>query len=177
MLSGTIRPLWRSAPKTSGRRSGEPGYSLWPTARARDYKGVGYGDDLPGAVAGRWPTPTSRDATSGAGHGATMQGAPSLRTLVRWPTPTAARYGSGQNGSPHDGREAFAGAGSPSLDTIAAAEGGRLNPAWVEVLMGFPSGWTEIQAGLFAGPPDPASASTDGSRREPHPESPIKTSA
>jgi hypothetical protein len=98
-----------------------------------------------------------------------MQGAPSLRTLVRWPTPTAARYGSGQNGCPHDGREAFAGAGAPSLDSIARDEGGRLNPAWVETLMGFPPGWTELQAGLFDGLPDPESSSTDGSLPEPPP--------
>ncbi len=36
-----------------------------------------------------------------------------------FPTPTAASYGTGQNGCPHDGREKFAGAGAPSLSTIA----------------------------------------------------------
>lgn len=206
MNSAIVRPLSGSLRKTSGPRTDAPGSSSWPAARARNWKWPGFGDDLPGAVAGQWPTPTvcgnhnrkgispnagdglatavnkpwptpsARDGSSGAGDGATMQGAPSPRTLIRWPTPTAARYGSGQNGSPHDGRDAFAGAGAPSLDTIAATEGGRLNPSWVEALMGFPLGWTELQAGLFDGPPDPASDSTNGS----HPASgtdPTKPSA
>tara|TARA_R110000868_G_scaffold80912_1_gene229427 strand:+ start:756 stop:977 length:222 start_codon:yes stop_codon:yes gene_type:complete len=61
-----------------------------------------------------------------------------------YPTPTASRYGSGQNGCPHDGREAFAGKGAPSLDSLARTWGGTLNPAWVEALMGFPVGWTVV---------------------------------
>ncbi len=154
-----------------------------------------------------------------------MQGAPSLRTVIRaavgsaWPTPTAARYGSGQNGSPHDHRESFAQKGKPSLDTLvrmtwptptaqdaklsgvqgnwtpesgrssgttltdaAVREGKRtcdgqsLNPAWVETLMGFPPGWTEIQTSLFDGLQDSVNPSAHGSHRDPPPESPTETS-
>lgn len=35
------------------------------------------------------------------------------------PTPTASTYGTSLNGSPRDGRSAFAGAGKPSLETMA----------------------------------------------------------
>ena len=59
------------------------------------------------------------------------------------PTLTAARYGSTNNGSPHDGRTEYATKGTPSLDTIAGMAGGTLNPEWCEDFMGFPVGWTE----------------------------------
>lgn len=36
-----------------------------------------------------------------------------------WPTPTATPYGSSNNGSPGDGREAYATAGKPSLENMA----------------------------------------------------------
>jgi hypothetical protein len=42
------------------------------------------------------------------------------------PTPTAARYGSSQNGDPHDGRGSFKGAGKLRLDSMAKQ--GRLAP-------------------------------------------------
>jgi hypothetical protein len=66
-----------------------------------------------------------------------------------WPTPTATPYGSGQNGSPGDGR-AYRHPKTPSLSTLARTSGppdeeGRalvLNPAFVEALMGFPESWT-----------------------------------
>lgn len=155
-----------------------------------------------------------------------MQGAPSLRTVIRAAVgvgqaePTAARYGSGQNGSPHDHRESFAQKGKPSLDTLVrmtwptptaqdaklsgvqgnwtpesgrssgttltdaavregkkTCDGQSLNPAWVEALMGFPLGWTEIQASLFDGPQDSESPNAHGSHHDPPPESPTETSA
>jgi hypothetical protein len=80
-----------------------------------------------------------------------------------WPTPTASRYGSGQNGNPRDGREAYKGKGKPSLDTLARRAGGRINPAWEEKLMGFPVGWTE----LTDGPPDKVRSATPTSHPSP----------
>jgi hypothetical protein len=108
------------------------------------------------------PTALSSDAD----HGGLAQGMPRAKTLLLLlPTLTATSYGSSQNGSPHDGREAFAGKGKPSLRrllptltasratygqkngvTYATAQGmagGPLNPAWLEWYMGFPEGWTE----------------------------------
>jgi hypothetical protein len=56
-------------------------------------------------------------------------------TQQYWPTPTA-----------HNGKE-FA---CPSeyrrnTPTLSAQAGGALNPAWVEWLMGFPEGWTDLK--------------------------------
>ncbi len=55
-----------------------------------------------------------------------------------WPTPTSRDYKSGKGKTQAErGRSA-----GPSL---AEASGGLLNPQWVEWLMGFPSGWTELE--------------------------------
>lgn len=86
-----------------------------------------------------WPTPTARD----------YKGANSLEHLTRpngghlwqlanavrmFPTPKAQNaLGAGQK---H-------GDGGPSLDVVV---GGQLNPTWVEWLMGFPIGWTDLNA-------------------------------
>ena len=37
----------------------------------------------------------------------------------------------------------FSGIGGVDLAAEAAGNGGQLNPAWVEAMMGFPPGWTE----------------------------------
>lgn len=82
-----------------------------------------------------------------------------LDAVREWPTPTAARYGTQNNGCPGDGREVYATAGKPSLDTIASHEGGLLNPDWVECLMGCPIGWSD-------GPLDPETLSLFGNLPE-----------
>jgi hypothetical protein len=71
-----------------------------------------------------------------------------------WPTPCASTYkGGGATGSKsHTDRFARF-----YLDAVVQAEEQsdtriNLNPEWVECLMGFPIGWTSIQASLFDGP-------------------------
>lgn len=81
--------------------------------------------------------------------------------IREWPTPTASEYGSSNNGCPGDGREVYATAGKASLFTEARRDGGTLNPAWVEALMGFPEGWTD-------GPLDPETLPLFGSLLGPH---------
>lgn len=167
-------PLRTLAPLIEGNGSSS---SLWPTAAARDHKGphMSSGDREGGPCLGRavlWPTATATDAeASGAAAYDRSSGRHSGTTLTdaavrQWPTPTANRYGTTNNGSPHDGRTAYATAGTPSLDTlimresIRADSGGRvLNPDWVETLMGYPIGWTDV------GPLDAPKSSTRGSRR------------
>ena len=87
-----------------------------------------------------WPTPTARDC-KGANSVAhlTRPGGKNhkgqLANAVRlFPTPKAQNaLGAGQR---H-------GSGGPSLDVVV---GGQLNPTWVEWLMGFPVGWTDLEA-------------------------------
>lgn len=116
---------------------------------------LGYGvtADIDGRPVNRlaWPTPTWRDARR-SGNRTKSECTHTGYTLTdvicrqkvpkRWPTPTASRYGSTNNGCPHDGREAYATRGTPSLWQTARLEGGDLNPEWVEQLMGFKRGWT-----------------------------------
>lgn len=73
---------------------------------------------------------------------------------MKWPTPTASDYGTNKGGAA--GR---VGAERPSL---AGAVRGPLNPAWLEVLMGFPQDWTSID-----GPPAEDQTNTAGSQPEP----------
>lgn len=58
------------------------------------------------------------------------------------PTPTASRYGSSNNGCPHDGRDQYKQKGKRSLWSLAKIQGGDLNPAFSEWMMGFPENWT-----------------------------------
>lgn len=128
----------------------------WPTPLARDGKGaITYsregGDDLVTAVrkaAAKWPTPVTTDAkgarrsTARNEHWQANEGTTLTDAIRMYPTPPRAAT------SPQDGkREAFAGAGKPSLDTIATWDGGTLNPSFVEALMGFPPGWTDLRSG------------------------------
>ena len=71
------------------------------------------------------------------------QMAPSMQPrnpgLRPWPTPTA--HLAKENASPAEGRR-----NEPTL-TFQALNGqtGHLNPTWVEWLMGFPTGWTDLE--------------------------------
>jgi hypothetical protein len=60
-----------------------------------------------------------------------------LQTAVKyWPTPTA-----------HNAKEgAYPSEYNRNTPTLAAQAGGALNPMWVEWLMGFPLGHTELNA-------------------------------
>lgn len=109
---------------------------------------------------GAWPTATCGDAIgSGSRNTATSKAHPgiSLTDAVlgdggkgRWPTPAAT-----------DHKGAYAPGQRRGQLSDAVQCHGRLNPAWVEALMGFPPGWTAT-----AGPSGPESSSPTESRRE-----------
>jgi hypothetical protein len=87
---------------------------------------------------GSWfPTPKASDVDRG-GRGDLLQvvrGNPSPSGHFRWPTPTASE-GTGPG---------HATKGGMNLRTaIQKATPGSLNPTWVEWLMNFPLGWTEV---------------------------------
>ena len=97
-----------------------------------------------------WPTPHSTCSTGPGKQG--RQGGENLQTAVMWPTPTSC---TGNNAGRLD---EWGGKGNPTRGTEEGK--GQLNPAWVEILMGFPPGWLDID-GLPAQAP-----STPGNRRE-----------
>jgi len=90
---------------------------------------------------GSWPTPNSWDGKRGprsAGHIAAKKAQITLVTAVArqmWPTPTA-----------HNAKEgAYPGEFTRNTPTLSAQAGGMLNPTWVEWLMGWPLGWTDLK--------------------------------
>lgn len=128
----------------------------WPTPtqdsaieRANKYKQGG--TPLPVAVR-MWPTPMTTDAKHGGGPWAYRRNTMPLNAAVlRIPTPTAGdAKSSGSRNSPtcnaHPGT---------SLTDYVREDGGtgrqdappdppKLNPEWVELLMGWPRGWTQV---------------------------------
>lgn len=73
---------------------------------------------------GLWPTPTTGDHSTRFKQG----GMPLGMAVRMWPTPTV--------------QDAEAGGHSVGLNDQV---GGQLNPQWVEWLMGYPSGWTDLE--------------------------------
>jgi hypothetical protein len=165
MLNGVcyLRPML--APLTYAKE-----YGSWPTPTCSDVytgnlkssqqkPGSMHSVTLPQAVAKRamWPTPS---ASEGLGGGSATSGMKSLmrekrpsgnhrtfalRDAVKvWPTPTAsASKGSSQATlTRKSGRSRV----KDRLDhSIMASDNGQLNPTWVEWLMGWPLGWTELK--------------------------------
>ena len=119
---------------------------MWPTPAASDGQRGGTitdkmtGQSLPQMVntPAKWPTPISQDAK----HSGYAQSGPGKAdklsyAVVRdlWPTPTA-----------HNAKETNAPSESQrNTPTLAAQAGGTLNPTWVEWLMGWPLGWTDLK--------------------------------
>ena len=147
MRSGACWARTMLVPRTGGNGSG-----LLPTPSASGYDSNQGGSDandprgysrngkirysLQGmARRGMWPTPRVSMA-NGPSRAEIAAGNPKgrLETAVMLPTPTSRDWKSG-TGADH-------GSHSPPL---SSAIGGQLNPTWVEWLMGFPLGWTDLQ--------------------------------
>ena len=128
---------------------------LFPTSTAQDnaqVRGVGKtvgtkrGTTL-GGFAHMWPTPQAADhknmdTTRPPSKGG---GSRDLRQDVKmWPTPRASEWkGTGPLGSKSHNHRLEKG----YLDATVQERGqvsGSLNPAWVEWLMGYPEGWTDL---------------------------------
>lgn len=108
-----------------------------------------------------WPTPTVTGNTNA--KGASKDSGDGLATAVRrWPTPTR-NDGRGGLATVGDLMQAMWAGDNPSRPAHTAGQEG-LNPAWVEALMGFPVGWTEVPDGLDS-PQRRTRSPTPGSRR------------
>jgi len=131
--------------------------AMWPTPTVTgNYNRAGTsaksGDGLATAVLRSWPTPTAklgdpkRGMPSPSAAGARLRaGRRNLDDAVVWATPTARVAGRGRG---------WTGPGRP----LSEQAGGPLNPTWVEWLMGFPPGWTDLDPS--ATPSSPRSPST-----------------
>ena len=129
--SGTMRSGRCYRRQTLAHRTSEKGSSSWPTPRTADWKGA------------TKPSPTTKRRVE--------EGIANLPEALQehrrtWPTPRASEWkGTGPLGSKSHGHRLK----KKYLDaTVQEAEQitGQLNPTWVEWLMGFPSGWTDLRA-------------------------------
>ena len=95
-----------------------------------------------------WPTPTKQDAENNNPPSQQHRNTPPLNTQVFWPTPHAGTR-EGQASGGHAGLASSAHQRA-KLKDMAGDEGRKmatqaLNPDWVEWLMGFPIGWSDVE--------------------------------
>ncbi|KKN81071.1 hypothetical protein LCGC14_0322900 [marine sediment metagenome] len=151
-MAGTMRNgiVFRQQPLVP--RISDIGFSFLPTATAS--MGEVYNEQTTnhdtirkfreaGIIPKRWPIPKS--SPSGPDFARASRpgtGSDDLATAVaRFPTPTSTDAIKGGNVSPRRGAMGLS-------ETL----GGQLNPTWIEWLMGFPEGWTDLE-----GSPTPSS--------------------
>ena len=85
-----------------------------------------------------FPTPLATGGTERSGERAGTGGLDFMARTNKWPTPTLRDY-KGMQGAGAQERK-----GNPT-DTLPNVIGGRLNPTWVEWLMGWPLEWTDLK--------------------------------
>ena len=105
--------LWASA-----RRTGETEFSLWPTPQRHDAQGA----KTPEQIA------AMRQRTKAGVSNLNEQ---VLARTGLWPTATQRDYKSGTGANPREGHAL----------PLSSSVRGRLNPAWVSLLMGLPADW------------------------------------
>jgi len=68
------------------------------------------------------------------------------QAIATWPTPRAgSMYGGSGSGQIIEERYLEGTITSEERQAMRAGNGGKLNPTWVEWLMGFPTGWTDLK--------------------------------
>jgi hypothetical protein len=158
MRSGTVYQLPNLA-----RTITEIGSGLWSTPLANDNITASVEAGLKEAKSGRnnlvaqvsktmWPTPVASDMGSASSKRIEQAGHPkaALREAVFWPTPNASQGGTTGDWKPvrasgHTVQLSLA----QSVRNLPTQQGkpfGGLNPTWVEWLMGFPLGHTDLNA-------------------------------
>ena len=131
---------------------------LWPTPTVHgnyNKKGISKksGDGLATAVNRMWPTATARDWRSGKTSEKTMnRNSRPLNEVVvseekMWPTPMAHEARLGYQDRSRGKKGTQESLTTKVINNLGGRKSvsGQLNPAWVEWLMGFPIGWTELK--------------------------------
>jgi hypothetical protein len=94
-----------------------------------------------------WPTPTTGDHKDGTAKACGMMPEKSLlgRAIhLRWPTPQANDVRDRGNTSSGAVLRRIESGKQIYLSQSVSEKSGALNPTWVEMLQGFPPGWTEV---------------------------------
>jgi hypothetical protein len=142
--------------------SGEKLASSPTPAMGERYRRRKGGNLLESVAAKMWPTP--KGSADKMGRPRENDRGDLQAAVTMWPTPKGSPSG------PDYARREREGSGGDDLATATAdvtPGGGQLNPTWVEWLMGFPLGWTDLSAlGTPSSPRSPtgsSSKSNDGS--------------
>jgi hypothetical protein len=117
----------------------------WATPRANERDGTRTPNGNPkkdgippGMQAKQWATPAARDTQGQRGAAANARKGNPLDTLpnqmAQWGTPTARDHKSGRGNEDRQYKEL--------TPMVERQQSGKLNPRWVETLMGLPIGWT-----------------------------------
>jgi hypothetical protein len=131
--------------------------SAWPTPQLRDWKTgstpesgriqrerkQGWSLNLNDAAL--WPTPAARDWRSGKASPETMEcnSRPLNEQVTNWPTPRATM---GHHTQPSANRKHETGGPPKRLEVeVGRITQGQLSADWVEMLQGYPPGWTRIE--------------------------------
>ena len=154
--SGLWETKWPTLAASDGQRAGTitdkmTGQSLpqmvntpakWPTPTLQGLNG-GSNSRKSAIAKGTWPTPTSMDSIIRSKESwekaqfRPRQGKNLIKLgdIQYWPTPTA--HNAKKTNAPSELNR--------NTPTLAAQAGGSLNPTWVEWLMGWPLGWTDLK--------------------------------
>jgi hypothetical protein len=99
-----------------------------------------------GTGSGSWPTPTVDDSTNVTRKSGAYQSLTRKVMENAWPTPTRGKLSGGTGGMQQIEAKYLAGEiTSEERKAMRAGNGGTLNPNWVEWLMGWPIGWTDLK--------------------------------
>jgi hypothetical protein len=112
----------------------------WPTPTATDYMGA-----KQNGIESRNGRYVRTSLTTGVKFGAKLTDAVNLEVKKKFPTPKLSDYKDrGNMSNPSIQRRAAKGK-QMDLSMVAHPTSGQLNPTWVEWLMGWPLGWTELK--------------------------------
>lgn len=130
---------------------------LYPTPQTADARVVSpNGSPYTSLAKALWPTIKASDGPNGGPNQRGAKGDPALSSAVlQWPTPVVSDMRNNASPSTQE-RHAPQLAAQVTQDPTL-----RLNPDWVECLMGWPLGWTKAAAG----PQEKANCKKPGSRR------------
>ena len=92
-----------------------------------------------------WPTPTAHMAKEGGHPAEGRRNTPTLTFQALWPTPTASSWGNEGSRNLLQKNVEAGEITEAEKRQMSAGNGGKLNPKWVEWLMGFPTGWTDLE--------------------------------
>ena len=92
-----------------------------------------------------WPTPTAHITKEGGHPSEGRRNTPTLTFQAMWPTPTASSWGNEGSRNLIQQHVEQGDITEAEKRQMISGNGGKLNPEWIEWLMGFPIGWTDLE--------------------------------